>query len=267
MRRFGHLPAGAAGSTMSSRSQPGPQGRGAGPAGLGRFVWMGLFALAVLALGAPAAWAARIPAKANIGLGPTIGTVLLPSLSGPPGLSFGVALTAEGWVNERTLHSKTVMRRVPQNYKGMVREMDDMHVIPFPLGLLPDVSLIVPITGQRQGQQVRAVGWTPISLYLAHDARPTHKIVRLSPRVGWLSLDAEAGDALGRSSHIFLGVDVDAERQSPMRRTFGSALGVNVAPGFVGPRTIAGVAEAGGFGVWVDAYARLQWRKDLRVKI
>jgi len=35
----------------------------------------------------------------------------------------------------------------------------------------------------------------------------------------------------------------------------------------VGPRTIAGVAEAGGFGVWVDAYARLQWRKDQRVKI
>ena len=235
-------------------------------------IWSGgrglaLLALAALALGGRPASAERVPVRVNIGIGPTVGTVLLPSLGGPPGPSLGLAVRAEGYVNARTLHSKPVMRQVPRRYKGMAREMDDMHVVPFPASLLPDAAMILPLTGRAAGQSVRGVGWTPVSAYLSHQAGPVHRVVALSPRVGWLSLDADASDPVERSSHIFLGVDLNPERESSMSRGVRYALGGNIAPGFVGPRTIAGVAEAGGFGVWVDAFVRLQLRKTVRVKL
>ncbi len=227
--------------------------------------------LALAGLAAPPASAApprdnRVPVTLNIGLGPAIGTVVLPGLGGPPPISLGFGLRVEGYLDARTLHSKKVMRQVPRQYRGMVRSSKDMHILPFPTPFIPDIALISPLTGREQGPQVRAVGWEPISLYLLHKVKPAHKLVSIGPRLGWVGLDGDAAASPEASSHGYLGLNLKAEHQTDMQEPIGGAFGADVAPGFVLPRTVAGQAGAGGFGLWVDGYARLQLRMTVRVK-
>ena len=101
-----------------------------------------MLALLVLTL---SAWSAKVPATINIGIGPTVGTVMNPALAGPAPLSVGVALRAEGWVSKKTLHSKKVLKRVPRKYRGMVRNMYDLHVVPMPVWVVPDTAFLASV--------------------------------------------------------------------------------------------------------------------------
>jgi hypothetical protein len=208
----------------------------------------------------------RVPVALNVGLGPAIGTMVLPGLSGVPPVSLGLNLRIEAYLDARTLHSKRVMRQVPREYRAMVRDSKDIHILPFPTPFLPDQALLLPLTGRSGGPTLRSVGWSPFGLYLVHKVKPAHKGLVLGPRVAWVSLDGDAAAAPAATSHVFFGLDLSPERQSDMQKRWGSALGGRVSPGFVGPRTVAGQEGAGGFGLWVDAYARLQWRTTVRVR-
>lgn len=222
---------------------------------------------ALVALALPvSAGAAKVPATVNIGIGPTIGTVWVRSMAGPPPVSVGVALRAEGWVSKKTLQSKKVMRRVPRKYKGMVRSMDDMHVVPLPVALLPDQALVVPVGGEADEPSVRAVGWTPISLYLSHAVQPVHASIGAAPRVGWVQVDGDPSDDLDPTHHAWLGLDLNPELESAMRRIVGVAVGGNVGPGLVvgDPAAQSGGASV---GLWADAYLRVQVRKPIKVSI
>lgn len=235
-------------------------------------------------LAAPAsALAGKVPATVNIGIGPTVGTVVMPSLGGPTPISVGLALRAEGWVSKKTLRSKKVMRRVPRKYKGMVRSMDDLHVVPLPVSLLPDQSLIVPVNRDSAGTTVQGTSWTPVSVYLHHKVRPAHTVVAAAPRLGWVRFApttatgasdtglqgaATATDPVDPSNHFFLGVDLSPELESSMTQNVGFAVGANVAPGLVLPHPSPGDAgSSAAFGVWVDGFVRVHIRKPIKVKI
>ncbi len=228
-----------------------------------RCLWT-LLALVALPL---TATAGKVPATVNIGVGPTIGTVWMPSVSGPPPLSVGIALRAEGYVDKKTLHSKKVMRRVPKKYKGMVRSMDDLHVVPLPVMLIPDQVLVGPVNKESADQTVRGVGWTPVSLYLAHNTKGMHRAVSAAPRLGWVNYDAVASDDGAPTNHAYLGLDLGPELESPMKKKVGVAVGGNIGPGLVLGKTSGGAGSAATFGVWTDAYVRLQLRKPIKVKI
>lgn len=212
------------------------------------------------------AGAAKVPATVNIGIGPTIGTVVMPAGSGPTPISVGVALRAEGWVSKKTLSSKKVMRKVPKKYKGMVRSMDDLHVVPLPVALVPDQAMVAPVNKGATDTALRAVGWTPISMYLAHKVRPSHFSIAASPRLGWVSLDAPASDDTAATHHLYLGLDLAPEYESPMKQKVGFAVGANVGPGLVTGDAIPG-QKGSTLGVWVDGYVRLQLRKPIKVDI
>jgi hypothetical protein len=196
-----------------------------------RCLWT-LLALVALPL---TATAGKVPATVNIGVGPTIGTVWMPSVSGPPPLSVGIALRAEGYVDKKTLHSKKVMRRVPKK--------------------------------ESADQTVRGVGWTPVSLYLAHNTKGMHRAVSAAPRLGWVNYDAVASDDGAPTNHAYLGLDLGPELESPMKKKVGVAVGGNIGPGLVLGKTSEGAGSEATFGVWTDAYVRLQLRKPIKVKI
>lgn len=203
--------------------------------------------------------AAKVPAVINIGIGPTLGTVMNPSAEGPAPLSVGVALRAEGWVGGKTLHSKKVMKRVPRKYRGTVRNMDDMHVVPLPAMAVPDTVFVASV--RPEAPTVRGVGWTPVSLYLAHKLKPMHTLLAVSPRLGWVQHSEEQVDPINLG---WLGVDLSPEVQSPMRKKVGVAVGGNAAAGFatepVGPSETLP-------WLWLDGYVRLQLRFDYTAKI
>jgi hypothetical protein len=156
---------------------------------------------------------------------------------------------------------------VPKQYKQLVRQSKDMHVLPFPTPFIPDVALLASLTGRAQGPQLRAVGWEPASFFLVHKVKPAHKLVGLGPRLGWVGLDGDAGAPPAASSHAYLGLNVQAKHQTDMQERVGGAFGMDLAPGFVLPRTVAGEQGAGGFGLWVDAFARVALRATVRVKL
>jgi hypothetical protein len=227
--------------------------------------------LALASLAAPPASAApprdnRVPVTLNIGLGPAIGTVVLPGLGGPPPVSLGLALRIEAYLDGQTLHSKRVMRQVPRQYRDMIRGSKDLHILPFPTPFLPDSALLLPLTGHDGGPTLRSVSWSPFGLYLAHKVKPVHTALSLGPRIAWVSLDGDAAADPAATSHALIALELNPERQTDMQKRWGTTLGARVAPGFVGPRTIAGQANAGGFGMGVDAYLRLQLRTTVRVK-
>jgi hypothetical protein len=236
---------------------------------LARPLLAALLALASLAA-APALAAPprdnRIPVTLNIGLGPAIGTMVLPGLGGPPPVSLGLSLRVEAYLDSQTLHSKRVMRQVPRQYRDMIRGSKDLHILPFPTPFLPDTALLLPLTGHDGGPTLRAVAWSPFGLYLTHKVKPAHTALSLGPRIAWVSLDGDAAADPAATSHVFLALELNPERQTHMQKRWGTTLGARVAPGFVGPRTIAGQAGAGGFGMGVDAYLRLQLRTTIRVK-
>ena len=197
-----------------------------------------------------------MPAVVNIGVGPTVGTVMRPGLDTPAPVSVGVALQLEGWVSGKTLHSRKVMRRVPKRYRSMVRGMDDLHVVPLPAMLVPDQVLAFPVRKDPSANAVRAVGWVPVSLYLAHRVRPSHMTVALGPRLGWLQISSDQQDP---DNLLWMGIDVNPEWQSAMTQRVGAAAG-----GHVGPGLALGRSAAAGSGVWADAYLRLQVRVPIK---
>lgn len=229
-----------------------------------RFIARLVFTSALLS---PAlAGAAKVPATVNIGFGPTIGTVWMPAATGPAPISVGVALRAEGWVSKKTLHSKKVMRRIPRKYKGTVKGMDDLHVVPLPVALLPDQVLIAPINRPTSDRTVRAVGWTPLSLYLVHQHRPMHRTLGVAPRLGWVSFDHSVQEDDAPTHHLYAGLDLAPEIETSMQQNVGVAVGGNMGAGWVTGTPIPG-QEGGTMGVWMDGFVRLQLRKPIKVKI
>ena len=224
-----------------------------------------LFLATVLA-GSSNALGAKVPAKVNIGFGPTIGTVWMPAAAGPVPVSVGVALRAEGWVSKKTLHSKKVMRRVPRKYKGLVKGMDDLHVVPLPVALVPDQAMVLPVNQSTAERSLRAVGWTPISLYLVHNSRPSHRTVAVSPRLAWVSLDPSTPEDASTTHHLYAGIDLGPEFETSMQSNVGVAVGGNVGAGWVTGTPIPG-QDGGTHAVWLDGFVRLQLRKPIKVKI
>lgn len=217
-----------------------------------------LTALTLTAL-TSSAQAAKVPAIINVGMGPTIGTVMSPSAQGPAPLSVGVALRAEGWVSGKTLRSKKVMKRVPRKYRGMVRNMDDMHVVPMPVWLVPDTVFVASV--KPEAPTMRGVGWTPVSVYLMHKVKPMHTSVALSPRLGWVQYAQPQADPLNMG---WFGVDLNPEVQSRMKRKVGVAAGGNAAVGYATqPIDAAGQRP----WLWLDGYLRLQLRFDYSADI
>jgi len=218
---------------------------------------------ALLALVHAAAAGPKIPATANIGLGPTVAVVWAPSDPAPTPVSLGLSLAVEGWLSKKTLRSRAVMRRVPKAYKDTVRGMDDLHVVPLPAALLPDQLHGLPLNAEAAGAATRALGWTPITLYLHHDARPGHQILGVSPRLGWVRR-APVEPAADSVDHAFLGVDLSFDRQSPMAKPWGTSVGGQVSPGWLiaddGDRLRAGGA------VWTSAWLRVQLRREIKVE-
>ena len=208
-----------------------------------------MLALLVLTL---SAWSAKVPATINIGIGPTVGTVMNPALAGPAPLSVGVALRAEGWVSKKTLHSKKVLKRVPRKYRGMVRNMDDLHVVPMPVWVVPDTAFLASV--QPEAPKVAGLGWTPVSVFLAHKVKPVHTVVAVSPRLGWVQYAEAGAEPLNMG---WLGVDLNPELQSPMKKTVGVAVGGNAAAG-VATQPVGPAGERP--WLWLDGYLRLQLR-------
>lgn len=225
------------------------------------------FALCTAALSpALAAAGGKVPATVNIGFGPTVGTVWMPGNTGPTPISVGVALRAEGWVSKKTLHSKKVMRRVPRKYKGMVKSMDDLHVVPLPVGLIPDQAMVAPVNKDTADATLRAVGWTPVSIYLAHKVKPSHRVIGAAPRIGWVQTDLTPDDDNAPANHLYLGLDLAPEFETAMKKKVGVAVGGNMGPGIVTNSPFAG-DDGATFGVWVDGFVRLHVRKPIKVKI
>jgi len=215
--------------------------------------------LGLLALSTTLGLAAKVPAVINIGIGPTIGTVMNPSAAGPAPLSVGVALRAEGWVGGKTLHSKKVMKRVPRKYRGMVRQMDDLHVVPLPVMLVPDTVFVASV--KPEAPTMRGAGWTPVSLYLAHKVKPMHTSLAASPRLGWVQYSEEEADPVNLG---WLGIDLSPEVQSPIKKKVGVAVGGNAAAGFA--TEPVGLDETLPW-LWLDGYVRLQLRFDYTADI
>ncbi len=202
---------------------------------------------------------AKVPATVNIGIGPTVGTVMRPGAEGPAPVSVGLALVAEGWVSGKTLHSKKVMKRVPRKYKGMVKSMDDLHVVPLPAMVVPDQVLLMPLNEEKAGIGVQAVGWTPISMAVVHKVKPMHVQVSAAPRVAWVGLRP---DSESERDHLgWLGLDIAPEVQSAMTRKVGFAAGGNIGPGLA----LGASDRASAPWLWADAYLRLQLRFPIEV--
>lgn len=226
-----------------------------------------VLALALALAAARPAAAAKVPAVVNIGIGPTVGTVFVPGLDGPPPISVGLAVQAEGWVSGKTLHSRKVMKRVPKRYRGMARNMDDLHVVPLPVALVPDQALVAPLPAGASEAAVRGVGWTPLSVYLAHQVKPVHLALAASPRVAWVNYDLVASDAAAATNSALLGLDLGLDAQTRMGKPVGVAAGFNVAPGWLFGNPDPSSGAAGAFGVWTDGWLRLQLRRKIKVKL
>jgi hypothetical protein len=219
-------------------------------------------ALALLALSSTAD-AAKVPATVNIGLGPTVAWVGNPG-AGPITPSVGVALQAEGWVSKKTLNSRKVKRRVPKQYRGMLKGMPDAHVTPLPVMLIPDVVGLVPLPAEdATAPSAMPVSWSPLGISLVHKVKGPHVVFDLQPRVSWLRLEDAAGT---KANTAWLGATVQPEVQTNMKKRVGVAVGGHVGGGWVPePKaTLQGYAMP-----WMhaDGYARLQLRVPIEVDL
>ena len=218
--------------------------------------------LMLLAL-ASTAEAGKVPATVNIGVGPTVALLGNP-LDGAMTPSVGVSLQAEGWVSKKTLRSKKVMKRVPKQYRGMVKGMPDAHVTPLPVMLIPDIIGIVPIkTEAATGPTVIPVSWSPISASFVHKVSGPHVSIDVQPRLSWLRLEDTAGT---KANTAWLGATLQPEIQSNMTRRIGMAVGGHVGGGWVPEPT---TALQGYTAPWMhaDGYARLQLRVPIEVSM
>ena len=176
--------------------------------------------------------AAKVPVIINIGVGPSVGVVGSPGSWAAP--SLGLSLQVEGWVSRRTLRSKTVRRNVPSQYRGMLKQMEDLHVIPLPLWVVPDTAFVSPMSSE--GPALQGASWAPWSVQLAHEAKGAHRSLSLAPRVSWLHLANPGADAIDQA---WLGASLDPEIQTKMRRRVGLAahgsLGAGWSPEITSP--------------------------------
>lgn len=219
--------------------------------------------LATLFLTASVAAAAKIPVIVNIGIGPTIGTIGTPGGLMAP--SVGIGLQAEGWVSRRTLRSKRVRRRVPQQYRGMVRKMDDLHVRPLPTLVIPDSTFFGPV--EEGVPALRGATWAPLSLSLSHSVKRNapHWSLAVAPRLAWLNLQpADRGDA---TNQAWLGASIDPELQSNMRQRVGFAVGGSLGAGWTPEITAPDLGLDGTPWLMVSATARLQLRIPMKINL
>jgi len=214
--------------------------------------------MVLIALFCLSAFALKVPATVNIGIGPTVGTMGNPQASqwSP---SWGVALMAEGYVDRKTLHSKKVMRRVPKQYRGMVRNMDDAHVVPLPVLLLPDSLMLAPIGSQNVS--ILPVSWAPIELSVMHKTKGWHRTAGLQLRGAYLRTERANGYE-GKGG--WFGATLATDIQSPYKERVGVALGGHAGPG-------APLLDTKPLGIeapWLNlgAYARLQLRFPIEVE-
>jgi hypothetical protein len=214
-----------------------------------------------LLIAAPSARAGKVPATVNVGVGPTV-TWLGDPGNGPMARSVGVSFMAEGYVSKKTLRSKKVMRRVPRKYRGFVKSLEDAHVVPLPLMLVPDIVALAPIpVADDPGPSVMPVSWAPITVSLIHKTKGPHIVLDVQPRVSWLRME----DASEKTANaVWLGGALGPEFQSSLKRRVGVALGGHAGAGWVPQpkETLQGYHRP-----WLhtDAYARLQLRFPIAV--
>ncbi|MFT4628569.1 MAG: hypothetical protein ACI8PZ_007265 [Myxococcota bacterium] len=218
--------------------------------------------LVVLLAASPAAHAGKVPVTVNIGLGPMVSWLGNPA-NGPMARSYGASIMAEAWVDKKTLHSKKVMRRVPSQFRGMVKNMDDAHITPLPLMLVPDLVGIGPLPPKdATGTSVVPVSWSPISISLIHATKGPHVVLDVQPRVSWLRM----ADADERASSVWLGAALQPEVQTSLEGRVGFAVGGHGGAGWVP----ALKKDLDGYAMpWLhlDGYARLQVRVPIEISM
>ena len=215
----------------------------------------------LLLLLSSAAQAAKIPVIVNVGVGPTVATVGNPT-SGSMPVSAGLSLQVEGWVSRKTLRSKAVRRMVPQQYRGMVKQLEDLHVTPLPLWVVPDEIFLTSLDDARP--TLRGASWAPWSVQLLHSPKGPHTSLSLAPRVSWLSLSAPGVAAQGLP---WLGASLDPEVQTKMNQRVGVAVAGSVGAGWT--PALESPAALGMAGVpWLQASGsvRLQLRFPIEVQ-
>lgn len=209
------------------------------------------------------AHAAKIPVVVNVGIGPTVGTIGAPGGFMAP--SVGIALQAEGWVSKKVLRSKKVRKRVPQQYRGMVRQMDDLHARPLPTWVIPDAAFIGPL--QEDAAALRGATWAPISVLLGHSAKNSkpHWGLGVSPRVAWLNLVPDDGaDPINQG---WYGASIDPEIQTNMKQTLGVAVGGSVGAGWTSEVTDPALGLEGRPWLMMSGHLRLQVRFPMEINL
>ena len=222
-----------------------------------------MLATLVLTVLSSTASAGKVPATVNVGIGPTMAWLGDP-LSGVMTPSVGVSLQAEGWVSKKTLRSKKVMKRVPKQYRGMVKGMPDAHVTPVPVMLVPDIVGILPLTSEDStAPSVVPVSWSPLSASFLHEAKGTHVSVDVQPRLTWLRMEDAGGQ---KANAAWLGATLQPEIQTAMKRRLGVAVGGRLGGGWV-PEPTTPLQDYTAPWLHADAYARLQVRIPIEVSM
>lgn len=205
-----------------------------------------------------AAEAKKIPVTVNVGIGPTLSAVGSPS--GGMLTAAGLSLQVEGWVSRKTLRSKAVKKRVPKQYRSMLNSMDDLHVVPLPLWVVPDTAWLASL--DEDAPALRGASWAPWSMHLFHKVGAPHVSVAVAPRVSWLRLSEGSAEP---ENHPWLGLSLEPEVQTKMRKQVGVAVGGSLGAGYA--------PEISGYGIdgrpWLHASGsvRLQVRVPIKVKL
>lgn len=209
------------------------------------------------------ALAGSVPATVNIGIGPTMAWMGNPGAA-PLSRSVGVALVAEGWVSKKTLRSRKVRRRVPKQYRGMLKGMPDAHVTPLPVLLIPDIVGIAPLRSEGEtAPSVVPTSWSPLGLSLIHKTKGPHIVFDVQPRISWLRLEDAEGT---KANAVWLGATVQPEVQTNLKKRVGVAVGGHVGGGWV-PEPGTTLVDYAAPWLHTDAYARLQLRFPIEVDL
>jgi hypothetical protein len=210
------------------------------------------------------AQAKKIPVVVNIGIGPTLAAVGSPS--GGMSTSAGLSLQVEGWVSKKTLRSKAVRRRVPSQYRGMLKKMDDLHVVPLPLWVVPDAVWLaeLPLLDDSPEATLQGASWAPWSVHLAHSTEGLHSTVALSPRVSWLRYSTEGEDPLNVP---WIGASLDPEIQSNMSNQVGFAAAASIGAGYAPELDTPELGLSGRPWLQASASLRLQIRVPIKIQL
>lgn len=161
---------------------------------------------------APEAAARKIPVLLNIGVGPAAWT-FQGGLGAERTWHPGVQLRLEAVLTKKTLKSKAVLRRVPKQYRDLVRKQPDLHVRPLPLLLVPDA---IVLGSSPEGTAIHGAGWAPIGLYLFHKTGKTHTGLKLQPRI--LALSVRPGPEADPAGLAHLGLALNPDIMAKVAR-------------------------------------------------